>query len=72
MSEVHEAQGPDFRLNSSFFPLQPVTFILRLCALSLIEPQKQEEIELQIELHLKVIWTLKRYSTDTELLPIGI
>lgn len=41
-----------------FFPplLLPVTFTLCLCALSLIEAQKpEEEIELQIELHPKVI-----------------
>lgn len=38
------------------FLLQPVTFSLRLYALSLIEVQKpEEEIELQIELYPKVI-----------------
>ena len=53
--DVHEAQGPilDWIL---LFLLQPVTFTLCLCALSLIEAQKrEEEIELQIELHPKVI-----------------
>lgn len=55
MSRVHEAQKAvlDWIL---LFLLQPVTFSLRLCALSLIEVQKQEEeIELQIELYPKVI-----------------
>ncbi len=51
--------------------LQPVTFSLALCALSLIEAQKpEEEIEVQIELHPKVICETKRYTTATELLPI--
>ena len=55
MPHVHEALGPilDWIL---LFLLQPVTFTLCLCALSLIEAQKpEEEIELQIELHPKVI-----------------
>lgn len=55
MSRVHEAQKAvlDWIL---LFLLQPVTFSLRLCALSLIEVQKpEEEIELQIELYPKVI-----------------
>ena len=54
------------------FLLQPVTFSLRLYALSLIEVQKpEEEIELQIELYPKVIWASERYTTATELLAYG-
>lgn len=49
----------------------PVTFTLCLCALTLIEAQKPgEEIELQIELHPKVILALKSYPAAIELLPI--
>lgn len=71
MSRVHEAQKAvlDWIL---LFLLQPVTFSLRLCALSLIEVQKpEEEIELQIELYPKVIWASERYTTATELPPMG-
>lgn len=72
MSDAREAQRPIIDWILLFFLLRRVTFTLCLCAFSLIEVQKRGgEIELQIELHPKVMWALKRCTTAVETAAVG-
>lgn len=64
--------GIHFRLDSSFSsPASHIYFVPLWLKSNWSSKNTEEEIELQIELHPKVIWALKRYTAAIERLPVG-